>query len=125
MQADVLDSGPHNRQAAVLGGEHVNLIGALAHEALEAFDGIGRLNMAMHDGRKRVKREGLRFLFSQTSYGFRRAFAVFGECSLPIGRVPPVSSVVAKSPTVQLEPQHTLAWEWHSGPLRCLCTRQR
>ena len=49
MQADILDRCPHNRQAAVLGGENVNLIGALPHEAPEAFDGIGGLNMSVHD----------------------------------------------------------------------------
>jgi hypothetical protein len=37
VQADILDRGPHNRQAAVLGGEDVNLIGALPHIALRGF----------------------------------------------------------------------------------------
>ena len=37
VQADILDSGPHNRQAAVLGGEDVNLIGALPDVALRGF----------------------------------------------------------------------------------------
>jgi hypothetical protein len=64
VQADILDRCPHNRQAAVLGGENVNLISALPHVAEEAFDGIGGLNMSVHDLRKLVKREGLLFLFS-------------------------------------------------------------
>jgi hypothetical protein len=35
MEANILDGGPHNRQATVLGREDVDLIGALAHEAPE------------------------------------------------------------------------------------------
>jgi hypothetical protein len=37
VQADILDRGPHNRQAAVFGGEDVNLICALPHEAKDGF----------------------------------------------------------------------------------------
>ena len=33
MQADILDGGPDNRQATILSGEHINLIGALPHVA--------------------------------------------------------------------------------------------
>jgi hypothetical protein len=57
VQADVLDGGPDNRQATGLRGEHVDLVGALAHEALETFNGVGRLNVSVHGGRKLVKRE--------------------------------------------------------------------
>src|SRR5258708_18667133 len=78
VQADILDRGPHNRQAAILGGEDVNLIGALPHVAEEAFDGIGGLNMPVHDLRKLVKREGLLLLFSQASHRFGIAFPIFG-----------------------------------------------
>jgi hypothetical protein len=95
VQADILDRGPHNRQAAVLGGEDVDLIGALPHVAEEAFDGIGGLNMPVHGLRKLVKREGLLFLFSQASQRFGIAFTIFGfegrqldECLL-FGRLLP------------------------------------
>ena len=74
VQADILDNGPHNRQAAVLGGENVNLIGALPHVAEETFDGIGGLNMSVHDLRKFVKRVGLLLLFNQASHRFVIAF---------------------------------------------------
>jgi hypothetical protein len=78
MQADVLDGRPNNSQATGFCGEHVNLIGPLPHEASEAFDGIGGLNMSVHDLRKFVKREGLLFLFSQASHRFGIAFPIFG-----------------------------------------------
>jgi len=45
-----------DRQATGLGREDIDLIGTLAHEAPEAFDGIGRLNMSVHPLRKLVKR---------------------------------------------------------------------
>jgi len=78
VQANVLDGGPHNGQATVLGGEDVNLIGALPDIAKETLDGIGALNMPMHGHRKGVKRQGLLFLFSQASDRFGIAFAIFG-----------------------------------------------
>ena len=56
VQANILDGGPNNRQATVLSREHVNLVGALAHIAEEALDGIGRLNMMMHGRGKGIKR---------------------------------------------------------------------
>jgi hypothetical protein len=34
MQVDILDRSPDNREATGLGGEHINLIGALSHIAL-------------------------------------------------------------------------------------------
>ena len=61
VQADVLDGGPDNRQATGLRGEHINLIGALPHEAPQTFNRIGGLNVPVHRGRKLVKRQ--RFLF--------------------------------------------------------------
>jgi hypothetical protein len=56
VKTDILDGGPDNRQATALSREHVNPIGALSHEASETFDGVGRLNMTMHELRKRIKR---------------------------------------------------------------------
>ncbi len=78
MQADVLDGGPDNGQATVLGRENVNVIGALAHLAEETLDGIGGLNVPMHCGWKRIKRQGLLFLLGQASHRFGIAFAIFG-----------------------------------------------
>ena len=39
-------------KATGLRREHVDLIGALANVAKEALDGIGRLNVPVHRGRK-------------------------------------------------------------------------
>ena len=110
MQADVLDGRPDNRKATRFRGEHINLIGALPHLAEEAFDGIGGLNMAVHGLRKLVKRQGLLFLFGQASHRFWIAFAIFGECSPPIGPLPPVCLVAAKSPRVRRQPHCALVW---------------
>ena len=52
MQADILDGCPDDSQATHLGSEHVNLIGALPHEAPQTLDGIGGLNMPMYSRRK-------------------------------------------------------------------------
>jgi hypothetical protein len=61
VQADVLDRRPNNGEATGLRGEHINLIGALAHITKETFNGIGGLNMSMHIHRELVKRQGLLF----------------------------------------------------------------
>jgi hypothetical protein len=82
VEADILNRGPDNSQATGLRGEHVNLIGALPHIAAEAFDGIGGLYMPVHGSRKGIERQGLLFLFSQASYRFGIAFAIFGFKSL-------------------------------------------
>ena len=58
MQADVLDRGPDNGEATVLGREDVDLVGALAHIAEETFDGISGLNVPMHGGRELVNEVG-------------------------------------------------------------------
>jgi hypothetical protein len=70
VQADILDRGPHNREATHLGGEDINLIDALSHIAKQTFDGIGGLKVSVYHLRKLVKREGLLFLFSQASHRF-------------------------------------------------------
>ncbi len=57
MQTDILNRRPDNRQATALRREHVDLIGALSHEAPETRGGIGGLNVAVHGDRKLVKRE--------------------------------------------------------------------
>ena len=58
MQADILDRGPDNRETTGLGGEHIDLIGALSHIAKEAFDRIGGLNMTMQARRELVNEVG-------------------------------------------------------------------
>ena len=76
MQPDILDRGPDNRQATGLCGEHVNLVGALSHIAKETFDGISRLNVTMHHLRKRIKRQQMLFVLSQTSDGLWIALSI-------------------------------------------------
>ncbi len=49
VETNILHNRPHDGQTTHLGGKGINLIGALSDIAEEAFDGIGRLNMAMHD----------------------------------------------------------------------------
>jgi hypothetical protein len=61
-QTNILDRGPDNREATGLGGEDINLIGALAHIAEETLDGIGRLNVSVHGGREFVKRQEVLFI---------------------------------------------------------------
>jgi hypothetical protein len=68
MQADVLDRRPDNDQATGLRREHIDLVGALAHEAPQTLNGIGRLNVPMYAGRELVKRQGLLFFLSQAPY---------------------------------------------------------
>jgi len=78
VQADILDRGPDNRQATVLGREDVDLISPLPHITEETLNRIGRLNMSMHAGRELVKGEGVLFLLGQTSQRLWIALAVFG-----------------------------------------------
>jgi hypothetical protein len=46
-QPNALDGRPDDGQTTHLGGEHVDLIGALAHIAKETLDGVGRSDGAM------------------------------------------------------------------------------
>jgi len=57
VQANVLDSCPDNRYPGRLRVKHINLIGALAHEARQTFDRIGGLNVSMQGSRELVKRQ--------------------------------------------------------------------
>jgi hypothetical protein len=70
MQVDILDGRPDNGKATGLGGEHVDLIGALSHITEETLNGIGRLNMPVHRLRKGIKRQEVLFVLSQASYRF-------------------------------------------------------
>ena len=95
MQADVLDGRPDNRKTTGLCREHVNLIGALAHIAEQALNGIGRLNVAVYCLRKRIKRQQVLFILSQASHRLWIPLAVFGfeghqlgHCLLFCGLIP-------------------------------------
>ena len=55
---DILDGSPDNRQATALGGEDIDLIGALAHIAEQAFNGIRGLNVPLQTLRKGINEVG-------------------------------------------------------------------
>jgi hypothetical protein len=74
VQADILDGGPHNRQATVLRREDVDLIGAFKQIAEQALDGIGGPDIAVHGLRKLVKGQRLVFLLGQASHRFPDSF---------------------------------------------------
>jgi hypothetical protein len=58
VQADILDGGPDHRQATALCGEDIDLIGTLAHEAPQAFNGIRGLNVPVQTVRKGINEVG-------------------------------------------------------------------
>ncbi len=70
MQTDILHRRPDDRKATGPHREHVDLIGALPHIAKEALNGIGRLNVPVHCGRKGIKRQQVLFILRQTPYRF-------------------------------------------------------
>ena len=78
MQTDILDRGPDYRQATALGREHVNLVGALPHEASETFDCIGGLNVPMHRLRELVKRQEMLFILPQAAHTFWITLSILG-----------------------------------------------
>src|SRR5207245_6376036 len=51
-QTNILHHGPDDRQTAGFRRESVDLIGALAHIAKQAFNRIGAANVAVHDRRE-------------------------------------------------------------------------
>ncbi len=69
-QVDILHHGPDDGQPTRLRRESVNLIGALPHEASQAFNGIGAPNGAMHDLWKGIKRQKMLFIFTQAADRF-------------------------------------------------------
>ena len=72
-----LHHGPHDSQTACFRGESINLVGALPNIAEEAFNSIGRANVAMHDLRESVKRQQMLFIFHQAVHRFGIALLVF------------------------------------------------
>src|SRR5712692_1226794 len=77
-QTNILDRGPDDREATGLGREDINLIGTLAHEALETLDSIGRLHVSVHGSRKFVKRQEVLFILSEAPHRFWIALAIPG-----------------------------------------------
>ena len=57
-QPNILHHGPDDGQTTGLGGERVNLSGALPDEASQAFNGIGTPDVAMHDLREGINEVG-------------------------------------------------------------------
>lgn len=106
----MLDRGPDDRQATGLGREHVNLVGALSHIAKETFDGVGRLNVTMHDLRKRIKCQQMLLILSQAAHRFGIALSVLGGSRRPIGSTPPAVSVAPRYQSVQLAHRRALVW---------------
>jgi hypothetical protein len=67
VQTDILDGRPDDREATSLGGEHVDLIGALSHVAEQALNGIGGLNVSVHRGGELVKGQQVLFVLRQAA----------------------------------------------------------
>jgi hypothetical protein len=78
MQADILDGRPDNRQATSLGGEHIDLVGTLAHVTEQTLNRIGGLNVSVQSGRKGIKRQEGLFVLGQASHHFRVAQRILG-----------------------------------------------
>ncbi len=76
MQKDVLDGCPDNGQATGLGGEHVDLIGALPDIAEQTLNGIGGQNVSVHALRKGIKGQEVFFVLDQTSHRFGIALSI-------------------------------------------------
>src|SRR6266704_221017 len=103
-QTNGLHHRPNNGQTRSLCRECVNLVRAPSDVAKEAFNGIGRANVAMHDRRKGVKGQEILFTFHQAPYRFRIALTVFafkgcqlGECLLFRQRLPDSSQLSGRS----------------------------
>lgn len=77
-QANILHDRPDDRHTTGFGREGINLIGALAHIAKEAFNGIGAANVAMHHCWKRIKRQYMFFILHQTAKSFGITLLIFG-----------------------------------------------
>jgi hypothetical protein len=86
VQADILDRGPDNRQAAGLRREHVDLIGALPHIAEQTLNGIGRLHVPVQRLRKGIKRQEVLFVLGQASYRFWIAHSILGFEGCELGQ---------------------------------------
>ena len=90
--------------------QDVDLICALAHEAPEAFNGVGRLNMPVHGSRKSREREEMLFVLSQASHRLRRAHRILGGSRRPMGLMPQTLSLAARCPPIRPGPQLVHVW---------------
>ena len=70
VETDILHNRPHKGQTTHLRREGINLIRPLPHIAEEAFDGIGRLDVTIHDRWKGVKSEQMLFILHQAAHRF-------------------------------------------------------
>ncbi len=67
-QGNALDGCPDDGETTHLGREHVNLVGALAHEAPQTLNSVGGPDVAMHRVGKVIKGHGFVFLLSQAAH---------------------------------------------------------
>jgi hypothetical protein len=58
--------------------QHIDLIGTLPHEASQAFNSVGRLNVPVHHLRKSIKGQEMLFVLSQASHRLWIALAILG-----------------------------------------------
>ena len=75
---------------------------ALPHIAKEAFNRIGRANVAMHDRWKRIKCQQMLFIFHQAAHGFGVALTILGFESCQIRASHLLSSLASRSLPVLL-----------------------
>ena len=75
--ANSLHNGPHNGQATGFRRKRINLISTLSDIAKEAFNGIGRADIPMHDRREGIKRQEMLLIFHQAQHGLRITHAIF------------------------------------------------
>src|SRR5438876_2264407 len=97
--------------------QYVDLIRPLPHEASETLSRICCLNVSVHALRKGIKGQKVLFILSQAADCLGTALSVLGECSLPVGSMPPALSVAPRCPRVQLARHRALVAGWHSA--RC------
>jgi hypothetical protein len=63
-----LHHGPNDGQTASFGRKGVNLIGALAHIAKQAFNGIRAADIAVHDWWEGIKGQEMLFIFAKAAH---------------------------------------------------------
>jgi len=69
-QANILHHSPDDGQATRFGREDINLVGALAHIAKQAFNGIGAADVAVHDRREGIERQEMLFILAEAAHRF-------------------------------------------------------
>ena len=79
----ILHHSPDNGQTTGFRCESIDLISALSHVTEEALNRVRGANIAMHHLWKRIKREQMVFVLTQTAHRLWIALPIFGECSPP------------------------------------------